>query len=91
MVLLLERGLKPLLRSTTQRLDICSYGVLISCITYTKQLLLSLSPYSGSTEMSYSSYPISTLLLLDLSANTIFPLAVGMLEAPLPESKNYVV
>jgi hypothetical protein len=47
MVLLLERGLEPLFPYTAQKLDIYSYGVLMSCIGYTKQLLFFLFPYSG--------------------------------------------
>jgi hypothetical protein len=59
-----------------QKLDIHSYDVLLSCITYTKQLLSSLFPYSGSVEMSYSSDPLSAPLLLDLSVDIGFLLAV---------------
>jgi hypothetical protein len=47
MVLLLARGLVLLFPYTAQKLDIRSYGVLLSCIGYTKQLLFSLFPYSG--------------------------------------------
>jgi hypothetical protein len=47
MVLLLEIGLEILLPYTTQKLDIHSYGVLMSCMGYTKQLIFYLYPYSG--------------------------------------------
>jgi hypothetical protein len=47
MVLLSERGLVLLFPCIAQNLDICSYGVLLSCIAYTKKLLFSLFPYSG--------------------------------------------
>jgi hypothetical protein len=47
MVLLLERGLAPLFPCTAQKLDIRSYGVLLSSISYTKQLLFYLFPYSS--------------------------------------------
>jgi hypothetical protein len=47
MVLLLARGLAPMLPFTVQNLDMCSYGVLLFYIAYTKELLFSLCPYSG--------------------------------------------
>jgi hypothetical protein len=47
MVLLLARGLTPLFPCTAQKLDIRSYGVLMSYIAHTKQLIFSLFPYSG--------------------------------------------
>jgi hypothetical protein len=58
---------------------------------YTKQLLSSLSPYSGSTEMSDSSDPLSSLLLLDLSIDIGFLPAVGLLAKPLLEFGTFVV
>jgi hypothetical protein len=79
MVLMLARGLTPLLPSNVQRLGIHSCGVLLSCIMCTKQILSFLSPYFGSTEMSYSSDPLSSLLLLDLFVDIGFLLAVRML------------
>jgi hypothetical protein len=91
MVLLLERDLATLLPSTTQRLEIHSYNFLMSCITYTKQLLSSLSPYSGSIEMLDSSYPLSTPLLLDLSIDTSFLPTTGLLVGPLSEFENFIV
>jgi hypothetical protein len=47
MVLLLEKGLVLPFPYTARNLDIHSYGVLMSCIGYTKQLLFSLYPYSS--------------------------------------------
>jgi hypothetical protein len=91
MVLLLERVLTPLLPSTTQKLDIHSYNVLLSCIAYTKQLLFSLFPYSSFIEISDSSNPPSTPLLLDLSIDTSSLPFVGMPAEPLPEFGTFVV
>jgi hypothetical protein len=72
MVLLLARGLEPLLPNTTPKLDIRSYDVLLSCIVYTNQLLFSLFRYYVSVEMSYYSNPPSNPLFLDLSVDTSF-------------------
>jgi len=91
MVLLLARGLVALLPSTAQKLDIHSYDVLLSCITYTKQLLFSLFTYSGSVEMSNSSDPPSTPLLLDLSADTDFLLVAGIVTEPLSNFGTSIV
>jgi hypothetical protein len=90
-VLLLARGLEPLLPSTVQKLDIHSYDVLMSCITYAKQILFFLFPYSCSFEMSDSSDPPSTPLLLGLSTDTGFILDVGLLVEPLPDFGTFVV
>jgi hypothetical protein len=85
-----KRGLAPLLPSTTQKLYIHSYDALLSCITYTKQCLSSLSPYSSSIEIPNYSNPLSSPLLLDLSVDTGFLQVAGFLVAPLHESKTYV-
>jgi hypothetical protein len=91
MALLLAMGLAPLFPSNAQRLDIHSYDFLISCITYTKQLLSSLSPYFGSIEISNSSNPLSAPLLLDLSVDIGFLLTAGLLPVPLLEFETFVV
>jgi hypothetical protein len=83
MVLLLSRGLEILLPNIAQKLDIHSYDVLMSCIVYTKQLLCSLFPYSGSVEMSNSSNPPLSPLLFDMSVNIGFLLVVGLSAEPL--------
>jgi hypothetical protein len=91
MVLLLERGLEPLLPSTAQKLDIHSYDLLLSHIAYTNQILFSLFPYYGLVEISYSSYPPSSPLLLDLSVDTSFLPVVGLLANPLLDFGTFVV
>jgi len=61
------------------------------CTTCTRQLLSYPSPYSGSTKMSGSSDPLSTLLSLDLSVDIGFLPTIGMLAEPLLEFGTYVV
>jgi hypothetical protein len=61
MALLWVMGLEFLLPYTVRMLDICSCGVLLSCMCYTKELLVCPYSYSGSTEMLNSSSPHSTL------------------------------
>jgi hypothetical protein len=91
MVLLLERGLAPLLPSTAQKLDIHSYDVLLSCIAYTKQLLFCLFPYSGSLETSDSLDPPSAPLLLGMSIDIGFLPVAWLLAEPLPDFGTFVV
>jgi hypothetical protein len=47
MILMLENDLVLLFPCTVRKLDIRSYGVLLSCMWYIKQILFSLFPYFG--------------------------------------------
>jgi len=91
MVLLLANGLVLMLPCTVRKLDIHSYGVLVSYMWYTKQLLFSFFPYSGYTKMLSSSYPPSAHLLLDLSFDIGSLPVVRMYVEPMPEFENFDV
>ena len=72
-------------------LDIRSYGVLLSYMWYTKQLLF--CPYfcSGLARMFSSLDPPSIPQWLDLSSDIGFLPVVGLPRDPLPASKTSVV
>jgi len=91
MILLLTKGLVLMFPYIARKLDIRSYGVIFSCIGYTKQLMFSLYPYSGSLGMLGSSNPRSTPLLFDLSVDTSSLLVVRPPTEPLPEFGTSVV
>ena len=90
-VLLLVRGSTPLFPCTVQKLDIHSYGVLMSCMWYTKQLLI--CPYfcSSLAGMLGSSYTPSALRWLDSSSDIGFLLVEGIPTEPLPMYETSVV
>jgi hypothetical protein len=69
-------------------LDIHSYGVLMSYMWYTKQLLF--CPYfcSGLDGMLISTYPPSAPLWLDMSYDIGSLLVVGLPVKPLPMSET---
>jgi hypothetical protein len=72
-------------------LGIHSYGVVMSYMWYTKQLLS--CPYlcSGLAGMLSSSDPPSTPLWMDLSSDIGSLRVVGMPAEPLPESETSIV
>jgi len=72
-------------------LDICSYGVLLSCMWYTKWLPI--CPYfcSGLVGTLISSNPPSALRWMDLSSNTSFLLVVGLPREPLPVFETSII
>ena len=72
-------------------LDIHSYGILLSYMWYTKQILFCSYPYSGLIEMLDSSYPPLSPLLLDLSSGVGSLPVVRLPVETLPELENYVV
>jgi hypothetical protein len=90
-VLLLEMGLEFLLPCTVQMLDICSYGVLMSYMWYTKLLLF--CPYIcfGLAGMLSSSDPPSSPLWMDLSSDIGSLQFVGLPIEPLPVSETSIV
>jgi hypothetical protein len=90
-VLLLAKGLAVLFPCTARMLGIHSYGVLLSYMWYTKQLLFFPYPYSGLAEMLSSSNPPSTPLWMDLSSDIGSLLVGGLPAEPLPRFETYVV
>jgi hypothetical protein len=90
-VLMLAKGLAILLPCTVRMLGICSYGVLMFCMWYTKHILF--FPYlcSGLPGMLSSSDPPSTPLWLDLSFDIGSLPIVGLLVDPLPGFETFVV
>jgi hypothetical protein len=90
MVLLLAKGLVRMFPCTAQKLEIHSYGVLLSFMWYTKQLLFSIFPCSGSIEMLSSPYPTSTPLLWDLSFDIDSLPFVRLSVEPLPKFGTFV-
>ena len=91
MVLLLEKNVLLMLPCTAQKLDICSCGVLLSCMWYTKQLLICPYFFSGLAGMLSSSNPPSTLRWLDSSSGIGFHPFPGLPIEPLPVSETSVV
>jgi hypothetical protein len=90
-VLLLAMGLEFLLPCTAQMLDISPYGVLLSYMWYTKQILFCLYFYSGSAGTLISSNPPSNPRWLDLSSDIDFLLVVGFPVEPILASETFVV
>jgi hypothetical protein len=90
-VLLLVMDLAFLLPYTARMLYICSCGILLSCLWYTKQILV--CPYfcSGLTGMLISSNPPSYRQWLDPSTDIGFPPVAGLLAEPLPVFETFVV
>jgi hypothetical protein len=90
-VLMLAMGFEFLLPCTTWMLDIRSYGVLMSYMWYTKQLLF--CPYLcfGLAGMSSSSDPPSAPLWLYLSSVIGSLPIVGLPVEPLPVSETFDV
>jgi hypothetical protein len=72
-------------------LDIRFCGVLLSCMWYTKRLLI--CPYfcSGLAETLSSSYLPSAPRWMDLSSDIGFLPVAGLPAEPLPASETYVV
>jgi len=90
-VILMAKGLVVLFPCTARMLGIHSYGVLLFCMWYTKQLLFCPYPYYGLVEMLSSSYPPSTPLWIDLSSNIGALPVEGMLAELLREFETFVV
>jgi hypothetical protein len=86
-VILLVMDLAFLFPCTARMLDIRSYGVLLSCMWYTKRLLV--CPYFSSSLVGtlICLDPPSTPRWLDLSSGIGFVLVVGFPAEPLPASK----
>jgi hypothetical protein len=72
-------------------LGIHSYGVLLSCMWYTKQILFGPYPYSGLDEILSSSDPPSAPLWMDLSFDIGSLPVVGFPAEPLPGFENSIV
>jgi hypothetical protein len=88
-VLMLEMGFAFLFPCTTQMLGILSYGVLLSYMWYTKQLLFYPYPFSSLDGMLIYSDPPSTPLWIDFSFDIGSLLVVGLPIEPLPVSETY--
>ena len=72
-------------------LDIHSYGVLLSCMWYTKQLLICSYCCSSLARKLSSSNPPLSLRWLDPSSDIGFLQVAGLPVEPLPVSETYVV
>jgi hypothetical protein len=85
-VLMFAIGLAFLLPCTARMLEIHFYGILMSYMWYTKQILF--CPYlcSGLAKMLIYSYPPSNPLWMDLSSDIGSLLVVGLHVEPLPVS-----
>ena len=90
-ILLLVMDLAFMLPYNVQMSDICSCGVLPSCMWYTKHLLVFPYSYSGLVEMLSSSSPPSTLRSLGPSVDTSFLPIARLPTEPLTASRNFVV
>jgi hypothetical protein len=90
-VLLLVTNLAFLFPCIVRMLYIHSYGVLLSCMWYTKRILV--CPYfcSGLARTLSSSNPSSSLRWLDLSSDIGFLLVAGLPSEPLPASGTFVI
>jgi hypothetical protein len=90
-VLLFVKNFPSMLPYTTRMLDICSYGVLMSCMWYTKRILVYSYFCSGLAGTLSSSNPPSSLRWLDLSSDIGFLPVVELPTNPLPMVETSVV
>jgi hypothetical protein len=72
-------------------LDLCSYGVLLSYMWYTKRLLFCPCSCFGLAGKLNSSNPPSTPRWMDMSSDIGSPPIIGLPTEPLPASETFVV